>query len=92
MLERKVKIAQFARLILNYITLFQHHFDTADREEDPKVVFFVPTTALVQQQCTMFKTYLSDRQIVPVSGEGLEASGNQDMMVKDGSKTTHQHE
>lgn len=47
----------------------QHHFETAEPEQEPKVVFLVPTVTLVQQQWKMFKEFLNEHKSIGISGD-----------------------
>jgi hypothetical protein len=48
----------------------QHHFETQQKlPQPPKVVFFVPTVALVDQQRKMFGRYLSNLRALGLSGD-----------------------
>lgn len=48
----------------------QHHFESLKQERrDPKIVFFVPTVGLVEQQRRMFQRYLSTLKTLALSGD-----------------------
>ena len=60
----------------------QLHFESAARDgRMAKMVFIVPTVALVEQQCKVFRTYLPHLRCLPLSGESMASKPSLDLLL-----------
>ena len=70
MLDLVLTAAFKKKILLQNLLIFQCHLEgLADESQKGKVVFFVPTVELVEQQSNMYRRYLDQYQIVNMSGD-----------------------